>query len=273
VQRAAAVEQIFAANRAVGRIALTVAAAGGQTRRREVYEDGPLRVRFPSSSLSELEAVLVNTAGGLAGGDRHSLDIAATAGGRLMVTTAAAEKVYRSLGSDTSVDVKLAIGPGGRVVWVPQETILFDQARLRRSIEIDMAPDASLLLAEAAIFGRFAMGESFGRGLFADRWRIRRGGALVFAEHVRLDGTPARMLAEPAVAAGGVAIATVLAIPGDDAMVEAVRGQDFIGEVGVSCWNGLAAARLCAKDGASLRRDLALVVTAMGGTLPRLWLN
>jgi urease accessory protein len=96
---------------------------------------------------------------------------------------------------------------------------------------------------------------------------------LIFAETVRLDGAIAKRLDEAAVAGGGVAIATVLAVPGDDAAVERVRAQTFCGEVGVSAWNGLAVARLCAKDGASLRRDLAAVAGAFGGTLPRLWLN
>jgi urease accessory protein len=90
---------------------------------------------------------------------------------------------------------------------------------------------------------------------------------------VRLDGAIGQKLAEPAVAGGGIGVATVLAVPGDETMVERVRAKNFGGEVGASAWNGLAVARLCAKDGATLRRDLAAVVTAMGGRLPRLWLN
>jgi urease accessory protein len=117
------------------------------------------------------------------------------------------------------------------------------------------------------------MGETVAEGAFTDRWRVRRDGSLLFAETVRLDGAIARMLAEPAVAGGGVAIATVLAVPGDPTMAERVRAQTFCGEVGVSAWNGLAVVRLCAKDDASLRRDLTAVITALGGTLPRLWLN
>jgi urease accessory protein len=128
-------------------------------------------------------------------------------------------------------------------------------------------------MAEAVVFGRSAMGEAVTEGAFTDRWRVRRDGRLLFAETVRLDGAIAQMLAEPAVAGGGVAIATVLVVPGDQAMVERVRAQTFCGEVGVSSWNGLAVARLCAKDDTSLRRDLAAVITALGGTLPRLWLN
>ena len=146
--------------------------------------------------------------------------------------------------------------------------------RLHRSIDIDLAQDASLLLAEAIVFGRLAMGEVVEVGHLFDRWRVRRGGRLVFAETVRLDGAISRKLAAPAVAAGGVAVATVLMVPGDDAKVATIRALDHLaGEVGVSTWNGIAVARLCAKDGAALRRDLVAVLTALGTPLPRLWLN
>jgi urease accessory protein len=266
-------DKVFAANRSIGRIALSVAAQGGVTRRRQVYEDGPLRVRFPNSTGPALEAMIVNTAGGIAGGDRHDLDIDVGEGATLGVTTAAAEKVYRALEPQSELAVKLTVGAGARLSWLPQETILFDRARLKRRIDVDLAADATLVMAEAVVFGRSAMGEAVVEGAFTDRWRVRRDGRLLFAETVRLDGEIAKMLAEPAVAGGGVAIATVLAVPGDQAMAERLRSQTFCGEVGVSAWNGLAVARLCAKDDASLRRDLTVVITALGGTLPRLWLN
>jgi urease accessory protein len=266
-------DSVFAANRSAGRIAFTVGTVGGATRRRQVYEDGPLRIRFPNASSSALEAMIVNTAGGIAGGDRHDIDIGVLDEAALTVTTAAAEKIYRALSPDAEIAVKIAVGSGAQLTWLPQETILFDRARLKRHIDVELAPGASLLMTEAVVFGRSAMGEAVEEGAFTDRWRVRRDGRLVFAETVLLDGPIARKLAEPAVTGGGVAIATVLAVPGDAAMVERARAQTFCGEVGVSAWNGLAVARLCAKDGASLRRDLAAVVAALGGTLPRLWLN
>jgi urease accessory protein len=271
--RAAAINQVFAANRAAGRIALSVAAHGSVTRRQRTYEDGPLRVRFPNVGHGALEAVICNTAGGIAGGDRHDLDIAVGKEAALTVTTTAAEKIYRALGPDAEITVKLRVEARARLHWLPQETILFDRARLGRRIDVDLASDASLLMAEAVVFGRSAMGEAVEQGMLTDRWRVRRNSHLVFAETMRLDGAIARMLSEPAVAAGGVAVASVLAIPGDEATVEWVRAQSFRGEVGASAWNGLAVARLCAKDGASLRRDLVAVTGAMGGMLPRLWLN
>jgi urease accessory protein len=269
--------EIFAGNRAVGRIAFTVAAGPGGSRRGRVHESGSLRVRFPNGdSKTALEAVIVNTAGGMTGGDRFEVSIKVGAGARLSVTTAAAEKIYRSLGPDTDIGVKLDVGPGGALAWLPQETIMFDQARLRRTIDIALARDANLLLAEAAVFGRSAMGEAVAQGQFFDRWRLRVDGALVFAETLRLDGDIAQRLAQRAIANGGVAVASVIKYPGSDADAVAVRAmQDhFAGEVGVSAWNGLVVARLVASDGAALRRDLVAVLTALDAApLPRLWLN
>jgi len=269
--------EIFAGNRAVGRIAFTVAAVLGGSRRGRVHEAGSLRVRFPNgNNQAALDAVIVNTAGGMAGGDRFDIDIKVGAGARLTVTTAAAEKIYRSLGPDTDIGVKLDVGSSGALAWLPQETIAFDQARLRRSIDIALARDAKLLLAEAAVFGRSAMGEAVVQGHFFDRWRVRVGGALVFAETLRLDGDIAQRLAQRAITAGGVVVASVIKYPGDDSDAAAVRAmQDrFAGEVGISAWNGLVVARLVATDGAALRRDLVAVLTALDAApLPRLWLN
>jgi urease accessory protein len=272
---AAKSETIFAANRAFGSVAFSVKSVAGKTRRAEVHEAGSLRVRCPGAPAAELEAVLINTAGGVAGGDRFDLDIAAGQGTRLVVTTAAAEKVYRSLGPDSAISVKLDVTGGATLAWLPQETILFDRARLSRTIDVSLAADARLFLAEAIVFGRSGMGEAVEEGALFDRWRVRRDGKLIYAESVRLDGVIAARLAERAVANGGIAVATVLIVPGDDGMVEKVRGLEdqFAGEVGASAWNGIAAVRLCATDGAALRHDLVHVMTALRGTLPRIWTN
>jgi urease accessory protein len=267
----------FAANRAFGRIGLAVEAGSGRSRRQRVHEAGSLRVRFPHVRPGgALEAIIVNTAGGMAGGDRFEIDVKVDVNARLTLMTTAAEKVYRSLGPDTQFAIRLAVDAGGDLAWLPQETIVFNNARLRREIDVDLADGANLLIAEAAVFGRAAMGERVHEGLFFDRWRIRVDGSLRFAETVRLDGAIAQKLAARAVARAGIAIATIVKIPGNDANVAAVRGieREFAGEVGISAWNGIAVARLVANDGAALRRDLIAVLTALGGKpLPRLWLN
>ena len=266
----------FAANRAVGSIGLAVRASGAVTRRARVREDGPLRIRCPGPISDELEAVIVNTAGGVAGGDRLMLDVIVEPDARLVITTAAAEKVYRALDAAATIDMKLSVGARASLAWMPQEMILFDRARLRRAIDIDLAADARLLLAEAIVFGRSGMGEAVHDGFLFDRWRLRRGGRLIHAEATRFDGAIARKLAQPAVAKGGIALATVLIVPGDEVTAASVRAvsDQLRGEAGVSTWNGLAVARLCAASGEVLRHDLVAVLSALRGVaLPRLWLN
>jgi len=266
----------FAANRAQGAVKFDVKLEDGVTRRGVLHESGSLRVRFPSPEDNGLSGVFVNTAGGIAGGDRFDIDIVAGEGARLTMTTAAAEKVYRAGGPAAGLNIALKAEAGAQLCWLPQETILFDRARILRRIDLDLAEDAQLLLCEIVVFGRAAMGERMLHGEFVDRWRLRRGGRLVFAETIRLDGDIGVKLAQPAIAKGGVAIGTALIVPGDQALVERIReaADTFGGEVGISAWNGFAMARFCAQDAARLRADMISVLgRASGVPLPRLWLN
>ena len=159
----------FADNRARGAVKFDVRLVEGVTRRGHLHESGSLRVRFPSPEGEGLSAVFVNTAGGVAGGDRFDIDIAAGAGSRLAVTTAAAEKVYRAQGPAAELNIALNGAADSHLAWLPQETILFDRARVLRNIEIDLADSASLLLCEIVVFGRAAMGERLRQGEFVDR--------------------------------------------------------------------------------------------------------
>ncbi|MGY3107902.1 urease accessory protein UreH [Bradyrhizobium sp. LM6.9] len=119
------------------------------------------------------------------------------------------------------------------------------------------------------------MGERVEQGEFVDRWRLSRGGKLVFAETVRLDGNIGAKLARSAMAKSGAAIGTALIVPGDEALIERIReaSDSFSGEVGMSAWNGFAMARFCAQDAARLRADMMTVLARSGAALPRLWLN
>ena len=267
---------VFAANRARGAVCLEVQLRDGLTRRGALHESGSLRVRFPSPEGDGLSAVLVNTAGGIAGGDRLSVEVTLGEGAHLTLTTAAAEKVYRARDDGAKLKISLKVADGARLAWLPQETILFDQARLSRRIDIDLSEGASLVLGEIVVFGRAAMGETMRRGSFVDRWRFRRGGSLVFAETIRLEGDVGAKLAQGAIAGGGVAVGTLLLVPGNEDLLARIRevSASFGGEVGLSAWNGFAMVRFCAQDAARLRADMVAVLgRASAVPLPRLWLN
>src|ERR1700745_2944902 len=109
---------VFAANRARGAIHFDVALRDGVTRRGALHESGSLRVRFPSPEDHGLSAVLVNTAGGIAGGDRFDIDISAAEGARLTLTTAAAEKIYRAPGAAAELNIGLKVASSAHLSWL-----------------------------------------------------------------------------------------------------------------------------------------------------------
>jgi urease accessory protein len=175
--------------RARGGAELRFLHANGVTRLAHLFQAAPARILFPTPEPNEAPlAALVNVAGGLAGGDALKLDLRLGAGASATLATPAAEKVYRSLGPATQVDVAIEVGPAATLEWLPQETILFDGARLERRIDVALAPDARLLFAEMLVFGRRARGEVMRQGLVRDGWRVRRAGALVWADGLALDG-------------------------------------------------------------------------------------
>lgn len=264
--------------RARGGVRLTFAAGAARTYAHTVAERGSFRVRMPRLAAG-CEAVLINTGGGLTGGDRMEVEIACAAGTEAVVTTQAAEKVYRSDGPETEIETTLRLASTSRLAWLPQETILFDRARLARRLNVEMGGEARLLLAETVFFGRRAMGERLGEGVFRDRWRLRRDGRLIFAEDIRLDGAIDAQLARRAIGAGAVATATiVLAAPEADGRLEEARALLAVPRPGApveraaTAFAGLLVIRLVSADAQALRDRLVHVVEQLRGQpMPRSW--
>ena len=145
--------------RAAGEIRASFEAHGARTRVGRLYETGGLRLRFPKSG-DICEAVVVNTAGGIVGGDTAKLAFEAGEGARVALTTQSAEKIYRTDGPQARMDVALTLRAGASLDWLPQEAIVFDRAAFARTLTVDMAADARLLVCESVVFGRLAMGET-----------------------------------------------------------------------------------------------------------------
>lgn len=256
----------------VGRIA--VAAEDGRTRLKRLFQDGCAKIRLPRDAQARgLEAVLINTAGGLTGGDRLTWRAEVAAGAELTLTTQACERIYRAASGQAELASELQIGAGARLDWLPQETILFDGGGARRRIEVDLAPGATFLASEAVVLGRIASGEIIRAGCLQDRWRVRRDGALVFADDLRLSGLMAELTARPAVLGGARAFASVLMIDDDlPALLPAARC--ILGpHGGASAFGGKLFCRAAAADGLALRRLLIPLLTLLRGgrRLPRVW--
>ena len=260
--------------RANGGVRVRFGTAEGRTHGLERAESGGYRVRFPRNAEC-CEAVMINTGGGMAEGDRMTVALSLDQGASAVITTQAAEKVYRSQGALTEIDAALHLAAKSRLDWLPQETILFSGARWRRRLAVGMAADASLTVAESIVFGRIAMDEAMGPGFCHDRWRVTRGGTLVFAEDLRLDGHLADLFAPHASGKGARALATILHVaPDAEGRIDEARALlgDVASECGASAWNGMLLIRLLSDDPQALRNDLVGVLEKFRhGPMPRSW--
>lgn len=268
-------DTVLRMQRAEGLVRLGMHRKAGATRVRKLFQSGCAKLRLPTKLESQApqEAILINTAGGLTGGDRIETEILAENGSDAIVTTQACERIYRSIGDDATVATRLTVEENARLAWLPQETILFNEGRLARTLDVQLRGNAELLAVEAVLFGRKAMNETVRSGTFHDRWRIRRDGKLIFADDVRLDGDISEKLARPCFFGGQMAMATLLLV-GDDTEHALEPVREAIGDYGgATAFEGKLVARLTAPDSLALRRHLepALAVLMRGRTLPKVW--
>ena len=268
-----------------GRVQLSFSAdENGRGRLKDLFQTSPFRVLFPTLPKAELSsAVLVTTSGGLLGGDRLDVGVHVDANAAVQVMGQAAEKVYRSLGADTLFDVRLSVGAGAYLEWLPQETIVYDQARLRRATSVDVADGGTFSGAEMLVFGRAAMGERVNTGLIRDVWDVWRDGKRVWADALHLDGDFAAQLDHPAGFAGARAAATFVHVsPGASQRLDLVRGllgDDDDGlRMGATIVNGILVVRWLANDTQRMRAAFGDFWAAfraqtqnLPGVMPRLW--
>ena len=254
-----------AMQRSHGTGALAVKTSAGATRIDRLHQSGNAKIRVPKTYGAALEAVLINTSGGITGGDTLDWTLHAGSGTQAVVTTQACERIYKS-----------------SLFWLPQETILFDGGRLHRELQVDLARDARFIGLESLVFGREAMGETVARGFFHDRWRIRRDGRLVHADDLRFDLSTPGDIVDPAILGPNRVVATLVALLPEDAesldlAVAACRTRLAGTAGGVSRIGSGADAkivvRLAAPSSYVLRRHLLPVIALFLGerSMPKVW--
>jgi urease accessory protein len=249
--------------RSIGHVKLHM----GKDGPRVLREAGAAKIRLPRGST---EAILINVGGGLAGGDAFEFDIACDANATLTITTQSAERVYRSLGPPAVLNSKITVAENAQAYWLPNETILYDGACLRRSYEVTLSPGSKFLAVEPIVFGRAAMGEVIHALNLKDSWRIHRAGMLLHAEELILGP---ELPKSKSTLAGAHAIATVIYMADDaEQRIDAVRAL-LDDNSAASAWNGKLIARLHAADGFSLRKALIPVMNVLAGaiSLPKTW--
>lgn len=240
----------------------------------DLYQSGCAKLMLPKTYGDMTEAVLLNTAGGITGGDRLDIDLTAKSSS-LSVTTQTAERLYRSSTEPAKVDVKLQAESAATLHWLPQETIIFDGAELDRTICLDMSADSRCLLAETLILGREAMGEEVGSCHFTDNWRLYRDGQLFHAEAVRLTNRITEIMAAPAGGNAARLLSTIL-YAGCDAqlMAKAVKPavENSNSICAVSCWEDRLVIRLIGSHAPTARLDIHTILCVLRGQpMPRVW--
>ncbi len=218
--------------------------------------------------------ILVNTAGGITGGDRFTLDIDVQDGAKLTLTTQAAERAYcAQTGEVGSVETRLSVQDGGCLHWLPQELILYNRCALRRRLEISLGPQARLLMVEPVVFGRAAMPEILDDILFQDRIKIMQDGRPLYIDGMDLRGNAAAHLARPTTANGAGAMASVVMVASDveahlptlRALLPATAGASMLSD-------GVLVIRHLATDSFELRCALIPILEHLSNhTLPTSW--
>lgn len=241
----------------------------------DLHQSGSAKAMLPHVPGTVPEVVFLNTSGGLTGGDRIGYAMALGPGCQAVATSQTAERAYASTGSSAALSFSAEVAAGGRLDWLPQELLLYEDAHLVRETTVDLAQDATVVLVETVVLGRQAMGEAPLRARLTDRRLVRREGRVVWAETLRI--TPEWLQAAPGAALLGPARAfSVIALigPGAEAAGPAVRAvlTEAGCEAAVSAWDGKCITRVVARDGWPLRRQIARVLGALReGALPRAW--
>lgn len=234
-------------------------------------QEGSLKALFPQMRDDALQAVFLNTAGGLTGGDAMRIAVSVAPDASVTLSSQAAERAYRAQpGQVARMDVALRLEGDARLNWLPQETIVFDGAALDRRLQVDLTGNARALIVEPLILGRAAMGEVVQNLHFTDQWRIFRDGRLVFADAVRLTDITLPALPGAALTGGAQAVATVL-LAGPDAA--GFADLDLPPQAASSLIaDGLLLVRVLAPDGFALRKVLVpLIETLSQAPIPRVW--
>jgi urease accessory protein len=246
--------------RADGCCRIVLSGSENGTQIEDLFERSPIRVMFPRSEHCAVEeAVLINTAGGVAGGDRLEYSVAALPGASIAVTSQAAEKVYRALDNPARVATRLKARESTRLAWLPQETIVFDRARLHRTTEIELFSGAELLALEWLVLGRAAHGEVMVGGSIIDGWRVRKDGRLIWADSFRISGEIFGHLSRKALLSNFNSIATLVYFgPSLDRRLEFLR--EILPSLGCECAvtlvSGLIVTRFAAKQSSDLKLAL-----------------
>jgi urease accessory protein len=264
----------------LARLVLTGSASG--TRIVDLFERSPIRIMFPGIRGAPIEeAVVVNTAGGIAGGDRLEISVTVLGNASVTVTSQAAERVYRALSESALIDTRLKLRQAAKLAWLPQETIVYNGARMRRNTDVEISAGAEMLALEWLVLGRAAHGEEMLDGQIIDGWQVKLDGRLIWADRFRATDDVFPRLRSPALLADFKAIGTLIYFgPDAEAWVQFMRA--LASQLRCHCFttmvSGLVITRVAAREAAELKAGLREILLNFERTrtqgpfrIPKMW--
>lgn len=175
----------------VGRLRLAYAKREGRTIIVQSHCTTPWHL-LPPIYLDDTGAaytLLVNPSGGLVGGDHLSIDMTVDEGAHVLISAPSANRVYRSEGEVSVQEIKLSVGPGAILEWLPEQTIPFAGSRFRQQLHATLAPGATIVLWDALASGRIARDERWAFASVENEIRITTAAGQFLLERFILDPT------------------------------------------------------------------------------------
>lgn len=193
----------------------------------ENRHQGPARVQrafYPEAS-GRAHVYLLHPPGGYVGGDCQALSVQCDPHAEVLLTTPSATKCYRSLGPTVSLQQRFSVGRRAYLEWLPQETIVFNGARVSNMVRVDLCSDASFLGWDILCLGRPASAELFTSGFFNQRFSVWRDGKPLWIERGDYEGGSA--LLQNRFGLGGHAVtATFICTEVSESVMRSLRSED-----------------------------------------------
>lgn len=262
---------------------LRVESRGARSTLAHCRHNGPLRVQkalYPEGG-DVCQILILHPPAGIAGGDHLDIALEVGSDAHAQATTPGAGKWYRSKGPQAFQDIELRVAAGGRLEWLPQEAIVFDQAQANTTTIMTLEEGAHMIGWDIVCLGRAGSGERFEAGNYRQRLRLQRpDGTPLWQEAMHLGGADAAMQSPTGL--GGATVFGTLWLAGigpDAALVEALRQLTITdGTCGVSALPHVTLVRAVAHSAESLRRYLEAawalarpIVLQRAAVSPRIW--
>ena len=248
--------------------------AHGQTKLNQLHQSGSLKCLFPRQHGKGIQAVILNCAGGMTGGDSFELNIRAGSQTDVTLTSQTAERIYGAKsGQKGQISTTLHVEDKATLRWIPQETILFDQSALERILRVELERDTTFLFVESVVFGRLEMGETLHSVYFNDRIEVYRAGTPLYFDFVHLNGNLAKELDKPAIANGARTVTLLLFISPDAKVRLATLNKMLPTTAGASLlYSDTIILRMLTRDSYKMRKSLIPILQYLtNNELPKCW--